>query len=49
MGMGVGGLLMEIPARPQPREQRCLAGRHEGDIASVAAMLLAGRARRMGG
>lgn len=44
-GMGVGGLLMEIPTRPQPRETvRPGAGR------SVHAVVLgAGRSSRMGG
>lgn len=28
--MGVGGLLMEIPTRPQPRERKPAAGREEG-------------------
>jgi molybdenum cofactor cytidylyltransferase len=43
-GMGVGGLLMEIVSRPQPREP--VAERPAG----VAAVILAaGRARRMGG
>lgn len=42
-GMGVGGLLMEIPTRPKPRE----AGSPEA--LKVGAMLLAaGQARRMG-
>src|SRR5437763_1061767 len=45
VGMGVGGLLMEIITRPQPREvQPAVDGRH------VAAILLAaGRSTRMGG
>lgn len=43
-GMGVGGLLMEIVSRPQPREP--VAGTSE----SVAAIVLAaGQSRRMGG
>ena len=43
-GMGVGGLLMEIVSRPQPREPA--EARHEG----VAAIILAaGQSRRMGG
>ncbi|HZS63948.1 MAG TPA: molybdopterin-binding/glycosyltransferase family 2 protein [Xanthobacteraceae bacterium] len=44
-GMGVGGLLMEIVTRPQPREEPpALAGRQ------VAAVILAaGRSTRMGG
>jgi molybdenum cofactor cytidylyltransferase len=42
-GLGVGGLLMEIPSRPQPREGKPKA-------ASVGAVLLAaGRSSRMGG
>jgi molybdenum cofactor cytidylyltransferase len=43
-GMGVGGLLMEIVTRPQPREPTPPAGRQ------VAALVLAaGRSTRMGG
>lgn len=43
-GMGVGGLLMEIVTRPQPREAEDKAGRR------VAAIVLAaGRSTRMGG
>ena len=43
-GFGVGGLLMEIVTRPQPREEPEKAGR------SVAAVVLAaGRSSRMGG
>ncbi|MEO9339044.1 molybdopterin-binding/glycosyltransferase family 2 protein [Mesorhizobium sp. SB112] len=42
--MGVGGLLMEIPNRPQPREAKQTAG------ATVDAIILAaGRSSRMGG
>ncbi len=44
-GMGVGGLLMEIPTRPQPREGRKPAARR----AVIAGLLLAaGRSSRMG-
>jgi molybdenum cofactor cytidylyltransferase len=45
-GMGVGGLLMEIPTRPAPRDR----GERKGEVSlSVAAvMLAAGQARRMG-
>ncbi len=44
MAMGVGGLLMEIVTRPQPREAAAESG------ANVAAIVLAaGRSRRMGG
>ena len=43
-GLGVGGLLMEIVTRPQPREEPLHAGR------SIAALVLAaGRSSRMGG
>lgn len=43
-GMGVGGLLMEIVTRPQPRKEPVAAGRR------VAAIILAaGRSTRMGG
>jgi molybdenum cofactor cytidylyltransferase len=44
-GMGVGGLLMEIVSRPQPRE-----GAVESGSKKVAALVLAaGQGRRMGG
>ncbi len=44
-GMGVGGLLMEIPSRPQPRD-----GVPAARIAAVHAVVLAaGRSSRMGG
>jgi molybdenum cofactor cytidylyltransferase len=44
-GMGVGGLLMEIVTRPQPR-----VGRETGDNRQVSAVVLAaGRSTRMGG
>ncbi len=42
-GMGVGGLLMEIPTRPQPRENEMSAPRIHTII------LAAGRSTRMGG
>jgi molybdenum cofactor cytidylyltransferase len=43
-GMGVGGLLMEIVTRPQPREERAVETRRR-----VAAIVLAaGRSTRMG-
>jgi len=43
-GLGVGGLLMEIVTRPQPREEPVQAGRN------IAAVVLgAGRSSRMGG
>ncbi|RWE08041.1 MAG: 4-diphosphocytidyl-2C-methyl-D-erythritol kinase [Mesorhizobium sp.] len=44
-GMGVGGLLMEIPTRPQPRES--LPARAELKVDVV--LLAAGRSSRMGG
>ena len=44
-GMGVGGLLMEIVTRPQPRDEPVAAS-----VQSVAALVLAaGRSTRMGG
>jgi molybdenum cofactor cytidylyltransferase len=43
-GMGVGGLLMEIVTRPQPREGEPQPGRHVAGI-----VLAAGRSTRMGG
>lgn len=44
-GMGVGGLLMEIPSRPQPRE----ATRQPATAKVYAVVLAAGRSSRMGG
>jgi molybdenum cofactor cytidylyltransferase len=44
-GMGVGGLLMEIVTRPQPREH--LGG--DGNRRVAAIILAAGRSTRMGG
>ncbi|CCF19590.1 L-seryl-tRNA(Ser) selenium transferase protein [Pseudorhizobium banfieldiae] len=45
-GMGVGGLLMEIPERPRPRDA---VQATEGEAVTVGALLLAaGQARRMG-
>lgn len=43
-GMGVGGLLMEIPTRPQPRESKDSSSLHVPAI-----ILAAGRSSRMGG
>lgn len=44
-GMGVGGLLMEIPSRPLPRE----VATQEGERLDIAVVLLAaGKASRMG-
>ena len=45
MGMGVGGLLMEIVTRPQPRAEPKI----EGDHHVAAVILAAGRSTRMGG
>jgi molybdenum cofactor cytidylyltransferase len=45
MGMGVGGLLMEIVTRPQPREKSDI----EDNSNVVAIILAAGRSTRMGG
>ena len=42
-GMGVGGLLMEIVSRPQPRQPAAT------DAGVAAVILAAGQARRMGG
>jgi molybdenum cofactor cytidylyltransferase len=44
-GMGVGGLLMEIVTRPQPREEPAVPGTR----AVAAVVLAAGRSTRMGG
>ncbi|MBR0555336.1 molybdopterin-binding/glycosyltransferase family 2 protein [Ciceribacter sp. L1K23] len=45
-GLGVGGLLMEIPSRPLPRE----VATHGDKILSISIVLLAaGKASRMGG
>ncbi|SEQ07743.1 molybdopterin molybdochelatase /molybdenum cofactor cytidylyltransferase [Faunimonas pinastri] len=43
-GMGVGGLLMDIVSRPQPRE-----GGHAPSGKTAIVILAAGQARRMGG
>jgi molybdenum cofactor cytidylyltransferase len=44
-GMGVGGLLMEIPTRPQPRESASPAAKPGVHVV----LLAAGRSSRMGG
>jgi molybdenum cofactor cytidylyltransferase len=44
--MGVGGLLMEIPTRPQPRDEPDVAIPHAPKIAAV--VLAAGKSSRMG-
>lgn len=44
-GMGVGGLLMEIPSRPQPREPV----RRDKGLKVHSVVLAAGRSSRMGG
>jgi molybdenum cofactor cytidylyltransferase len=47
-GLGVGGLLMEIVTRPQPREEPLHSGDESGP--AIAAIVLgAGRSSRMGG
>ncbi|HEX6010332.1 MAG TPA: molybdopterin-binding/glycosyltransferase family 2 protein [Geminicoccaceae bacterium] len=47
MRMGVGGLLMEIPSRPQPRETETPATNSPPAVAAL--VLAAGQSRRMGG
>jgi molybdenum cofactor cytidylyltransferase len=47
-GLGVGGLLMEIVTRPQPREEPLPSG-HDASLAIAAIVLGAGRSSRMGG
>ena len=48
-GMGVGGLLAEISARPLPREQATRRGQVKPQAPKVAAVVLAaGQSRRMG-
>jgi molybdenum cofactor cytidylyltransferase len=44
-GMGVGGLLMEIPTRPRPREKM---EEHQPRLQVGTVLLAAGQARRMG-
>jgi len=46
--MGVGGLLGEIPSRPQPRERRPEESALSGRPAVAAIILAAGRSSRMG-
>lgn len=46
-GLGVGGLLMEIVSRPQPRERPAEAIGRRPKVAAV--VLAAGQSRRMGG
>ncbi|MCB1884043.1 MAG: molybdopterin-binding/glycosyltransferase family 2 protein [Geminicoccaceae bacterium] len=46
-GMGVGGLLAEIPSRPQPRE--AMEAPDPAPPQIVVVLLAAGRSRRMGG
>ncbi|MEO9615144.1 MAG: molybdopterin-binding/glycosyltransferase family 2 protein [Nitratireductor sp.] len=48
-GMGVGGLLMEIATRPQPREARAPADTPAAPPNVHAVLLAAGRSSRMGG
>ena len=47
--MGAGGLLKEIPARPQPRERAAESSSASARMPRIAALLLAaGQSRRMG-
>ncbi|MBI1211213.1 MAG: NTP transferase domain-containing protein [Alphaproteobacteria bacterium] len=46
MGMGVGGLLKEIPTRPQPRDATPAAAPRAAKIAAI--VLAAGKSSRMG-
>jgi len=46
--MGVGGLLKEIPTRPQPRQASPVVQKNKSDIAVGIVLLAAGRASRMG-
>jgi molybdenum cofactor cytidylyltransferase len=46
-GLGVGGLLMEIVSRPQPRERPAETGGRRPKVAAI--VLAAGQSRRMGG
>jgi len=48
-GLGVGGLLMEIVSRPQPREGGEAVPEADGAANVAAIVLAAGRSRRMGG
>ena len=51
-GLGVGGLLMEIVTRPQPRQEsreEPLPAGHDSNLAIAAIVLGAGRSSRMGG
>jgi molybdenum cofactor cytidylyltransferase len=47
-GMGVGGLLMEIVTRPQPREEKALQAGAKKEPRIAAVVLAAGRSTRMG-
>jgi molybdenum cofactor cytidylyltransferase len=48
-GLGVGGLLMEIVTRPQPRDEPVAPGAKSGAKSVAALVLAAGRSTRMGG
>jgi molybdenum cofactor cytidylyltransferase len=48
-GLGVGGLLMEIVSRPQPREGGASVAEPAGEKNVAAVILAAGQGRRMGG
>jgi molybdenum cofactor cytidylyltransferase len=47
-GMGVGGLLKEIPTRPQPRQPNAATSGRKAGAAVGVVLLAAGRASRMG-
>lgn len=49
MGMGVGGLLMDIVSRPRPREAHLIEAAFDAAPHCSAVILAAGRASRMGG
>ncbi|TWB43671.1 NTP transferase domain-containing protein [Nitrospirillum pindoramense] len=49
MGMGVGGLLTDIPSRPMPRQRAAPSPAHTSTVGPVTTLVLAaGAARRMG-
>ena len=48
-GLGVGGLLMEIVSRPQPREGGAPVDEADDGRRSAPLILAAGQSRRMGG
>jgi molybdenum cofactor cytidylyltransferase len=48
MLLGAGGLLKEMPGRPQPREPKVRKGKARGRARIAALVLAAGQSRRMG-